>query len=57
MIPIKYVFVREKWQIASTIQGSGNTCNIGSIKNIEHIKKNKYLFDNENEFDNYWLNK
>ena len=38
---IKYFdfFVAPKWKIASDSRGSGNTANIGSIKNISDIKR------------------
>ena len=51
-------FVTEKWQIASDKGGSGNTANIGSIKNISHITNGKGMFSKlgENWFDEYWMN-
>lgn len=55
-------FFQEKWKIASDKPGSGNTKNIGSIKNIEKIKNGNGLFnekfasDGEKKFDSYWQN-
>ena len=51
-------FVAEKWKIASDKQGSGNTANIGSIKDIEALKKGKGVFSKLGEkwFDEYWMN-
>ncbi|HPI21092.1 MAG TPA: type II restriction endonuclease [Candidatus Kapabacteria bacterium] len=51
-------FVCEKWEIASDSSGSGNTANIGSIKNIDDIIKGNGVFKElgENWFDDYWMN-
>jgi hypothetical protein len=51
-------FVMEKWRIASDTQLSGNTANIGSIKNIENIIKGNGVFAKLGEkwFDDYWIN-
>jgi len=51
-------FVAEKWRIASDKRGSGNTANIGSIKNIEDICKGNGMFSllGEEWFDDYWMN-
>lgn len=51
-------FVVEKWKIASDKGGSGNTANIGSIKNIEDIINGKGMFSKLGEkwFDDYWMN-
>jgi hypothetical protein len=48
-------FVAPKWKIASDSQGSGNTANIGSIKDIEDLKAGKGVFSNLGEewFDEY----
>ena len=46
-LPIKHIFSREKWQIASKSSGSGNTCNIGSIKEINKLLSNENCFKNE----------
>lgn len=50
------IFVREKWQLASKLTGSGNTTNIGSIKLITHLKTQP-LFTSEEEFNLYWQSK
>ncbi len=51
-------FVAEKWKIASDKGGSGNTANIGSIKNISDILNRKGMFSKLGEqwFDDYWMN-
>jgi hypothetical protein len=51
-------FVNEKWKIASDKSGSGNTANIGSIKNILDIINGNGTFSKlgENVFDEYWIN-
>lgn len=51
-------FVAEKWRIASDKSGSGNTENIGSIKNISDIINGKGMFSKLGEqcFDDYWMN-
>lgn len=51
-------FVAEKWKIASDKSGSGNTANIGSIKNVEDILNERGVFSGlgESWFDDYWMN-
>jgi len=51
-------FVSPKWKIASDSQGSGNTANIGSIKDLDDIKKGNGVFSKLGEkwFDEYWIN-
>ncbi len=51
-------FAAEKWKIASDKRGSGNTANIGSISDIDDLKKGKGVFSNLGEewFDEYWMN-
>ncbi|MCD4794995.1 MAG: EcoRV family type II restriction endonuclease [Bacteroidales bacterium] len=51
-------FVAPKWKIASDSQGSGNTANIGSIKNIDDLKAGNGVFSKLGEkwFDEYWIN-
>jgi hypothetical protein len=51
-------FATEKWKIASDKGGSGNTANIGSIKNIADILSGNGVFANAGEeiFDDYWAN-
>jgi hypothetical protein len=46
--------VQEKYKLASKNTGSGNTKNIGSIKNIDNLKNGKGEFKTEDEFDKYW---
>jgi len=51
-------FAEEKWKIASDKGGSGNTANIGSIRNISDILSGNGVFAKagEEHFDNYWIN-
>jgi len=51
-------FAAPKWKIASDGQGSGNTANIGSIKDIEGLKTGNGIFSKLGEkwFDEYWMN-
>ncbi len=51
-------FAAPKWKIASDSQGSGNTANIGSIKDIEDLKAGNGVFSKLGEewFDEYWIN-
>ena len=51
-------FAAEKWRIASDKSGSGNTANIGSIKNIDDILAGNGVFAvaGEEIFDDYWTN-
>lgn len=51
-------FAIEKWKIASDKGGSGNTANIGSIKNIADIISGNGVFAKAGEeiFDDYWAN-
>lgn len=51
-------FAAPKWKIASDKAGSGNTANIGSIKDIEDLKSGNGVFSKLGEkwFDEYWIN-
>lgn len=51
-------FAAPKWKIASDSQGSGNTANIGSIKDIDDLKAGNGVFSKlgESWFDEYWMN-
>jgi len=53
-----FFFATEKWRIASDKGGSGNTANIGSIKNISDIMTGNGVFAvaGEEIFDDYWIN-
>ncbi len=54
-----FVFLlQEKWRIASDKPGSGNTKNIGSVKNINDLVNGNGIFASEGEhmFDDYWMN-
>jgi hypothetical protein len=50
-------FVQEKYRIASSRPGSGNTKNIGSITNIDELINGKGPFAKlgEEVFDDYWM--
>jgi hypothetical protein len=51
-------FVNEKWEIASDLQGSSNTANIGSITKISDLLNGNGVFRKLGEawFDDYWIN-
>lgn len=51
-------FAVPKWKIASDGRGSGNTANIGSIKDISDLKAGRGVFSllGEKWFDEYWIN-
>ena len=51
-------FIAPKWKISSDSQGSGNTANIGSIKDINDLKNGNGVFSRLGEkwFDEYWMN-
>ena len=54
-----FVFLlQEKWRIASDKTGSGNTKNIGSVKNIHDLVNGRgvFAFEGEDVFDDYWMN-
>ncbi|GAH69077.1 unnamed protein product, partial [marine sediment metagenome] len=54
-----FTFVlQEKWRIAGTSPGSGNTRNIGSVRNIEELLQGSGPFAEHGEdvFDDYWRN-
>lgn len=48
--------LQEKWRIASDKPGSGNTKNIGSVKNIGKLIEGKgiFSFHSQEVFDDYW---
>lgn len=52
------LFFVEKYKIASDSSGSGNTANIGSIKNIDDIINERGTFASLGEkiFNDYWIN-
>ncbi len=55
-------FAHEKWRVASDKQGSSNTANIGSIKDVDDLLAGRGTFwvyfkdDGERWFDEYWMN-
>lgn len=54
-----FVFLlQEKWRLASDKTGSGNTKNIGSVKDIDDLVNGNGVFASEGEhvFDDYWTN-
>lgn len=54
------VFAEEKWKLAGDKSGSGNTANIGSIKNVNDLINGNGVFVKEKltekDFDTYWIN-
>jgi hypothetical protein len=52
------IIIQEKWRIASARPGSGNTANIGSVTNIEDLRKGTGPFvpHGEATFLDYWRN-
>lgn len=50
--------LQEKWRIASEQPGSGNTKNIGSVKDIQSLIDGKGPFSSygQDVFDDYWMN-
>ncbi len=50
--------VQEKWKVASDRPGSGNTKNIGSVREVEALVEGKGPFSPHGEaiFDDYWMN-
>jgi len=55
------LIIREKWQVASDRPGSGNTTNIGSITDIQGLRKGKGVFTRfgrkgKEVFEDYWRN-
>jgi hypothetical protein len=56
--PVRNFFFKEKWQLATNIAGSGNTCNIGSEKHINKLTNSELShFKSEKEFDDFWKDK
>jgi hypothetical protein len=58
-IPVPFedvdIFVQEKWRIAGTSAGSGNTTNIGSINGtLDDFRNGNTPFESEEEFLDYW---
>jgi hypothetical protein len=49
--------LHEKWRIAGDRPGSGNTKNIGSIRDIQALLEGKGVFAPHglDVFDNYWM--
>lgn len=48
------LIVQKKWKIASKSTGTGTTTAIGSIKNLEKLKKGKGDFKTEKDFLKHW---
>ena len=51
------VILQDKWKVAKTTPGSGNTANIGGIDNLEKLRKGEGSFESRGElvFDDYWM--
>lgn len=54
MVSITEVIVAPKWKIASKSTGTGTTNAIGSIKDLDRLRKWKGDFRSEEEFEKYW---
>lgn len=52
------LLLQEKWRIASDRPGSGNTKNIGSLRDVQALLEGKGTFARYGEevFDDYWMN-
>lgn len=48
------VIVQPKWKIASKSTGTGTTFAIGSIKDIDKLRKGEEVFRSKEEFETYW---
>lgn len=48
------VVVQPKWKIASRFTGTGTTFAIGSIKDIDKLRKGEGVFRSKEEFETYW---
>jgi len=50
--------LQEKWRLASDRTGSGNTKNIGSVRNIDALVSGNGTFapHGRQVFDDYWMN-
>lgn len=50
--------LQEKWKIAGELPGSGNTKNIGSVKDIQTLidGNGPFISYGEQVFDDYWMN-
>ncbi|MDI6704112.1 MAG: type II restriction endonuclease [bacterium] len=48
------VVVQPKWKIASESTGTGTTFAIGSIKDIDKLRKGEGVFKSKEDFENYW---
>jgi hypothetical protein len=51
-----WCFLREKFELAGKVPGSGNTTNIGSIKCVRKIKQKIRVFESRENFESYWVN-
>lgn len=54
MVSALEVIVRQKWEIASKSTGTGTTFAIGSVKDIDRIRRGEGEFKSEREFEEYW---
>jgi hypothetical protein len=48
------VVVQPKWKIASRSTGTGTTFAIGSVKDIDKLRKGEGVFKSKEEFGTYW---
>ncbi len=51
------IILQDKWKVAKTTPGSGNTANIGGIDSIDKLKNGTGSFSSEGEdvFNDYWM--
>lgn len=56
-VEIIHTIVKPKWKLASRSTGSGNTCNIGSIRNLAVLLSKNSIFRSRKEFDEFWMTK
>lgn len=51
------IILQDKWKVAKTTPGSGNTANIGGIDSLEKLKNGTGPFssDGEDVFNDYWM--
>jgi hypothetical protein len=54
MVDILEILVTQKWQIASTLSGSGDTANMGAVDSLSRLRNDRGDFSSEEEFEKYW---
>lgn len=51
------VIVQPKWKIASRSTGTGTTFAIGSVKQIDRLRRGEGAFKSKDEFEEFWRNR